>query len=326
MMSSNLEISQAELNERLYECLSDKEWRLKNLYAITDKNARHIPFVPNWAQEDFYEVRHFLSLILKARQLGFTTGVDIDMLDDCLFISNLRCGIIAHNLKDAQTIFEDKIKYAYDNLDDDLKAAIPLLKDTDMTLKFANGSSISVSTSFRSGTLQRLHISEFAKICAKYPHRAKEIITGAIQAVTKGQYVTIESTAEGRSGKFWEMCKEAMDRLLAGLGFGPLDFKLFFYAWWEHPKYILTDAEAKESGIVFTPKDKEYFEQVEDECKTNLSYGQRAWYIAKRRLLGEDIKQEFPSTVDEAFEATIQGAYFSEQFKKIRREIGRAHV
>jgi hypothetical protein len=311
---------QQQIDQAVYSCLSDKGWRLGNLYHITDKSARHIQYVPNWAQSHFYKNRHPLSLILKVRQLGFTTGEDIDILDDALFTPNLRCGIIAHHISDAQTIFSDKIIYAYEHLDDDLKAAIPIVKLTADKVVFGNGSSITVSTSFRSGTLQRLHISEFAKICAKYPHKAKEIITGAIQAVAKGQIITIESTAEGRSGYFFDMSQDAINRELQGLGFGPLDFKLFFYSWWEHPKYVLTEQEIKDSAIVFTTQDHEYFESIEAQCKTKLSKGQRAWYVAKRRLLGDDIKQEYPSTVDEAFEATVQGAYFTEQFRYLRKE------
>ena len=39
--------------------------------------------------------------------------------------------------------------------------------------------------SARSGTLQRLHVSEFGKICAQYPKKAREIVTGAFPAVGK---------------------------------------------------------------------------------------------------------------------------------------------
>ena len=54
---------------------------------------------------------HYLSLILKARQLGFTTFIQLIMLDAYVFISNIRAGTIAHNLNDAETIFRDKVKF-----------------------------------------------------------------------------------------------------------------------------------------------------------------------------------------------------------------------
>ena len=62
-------------------------------------------------------------------------------------------------------------------------------KDSSDTLEFNNGSSIYVSVSFRSWTLQYLHISEYWKICAKFPERAKEINTGATESVAQWGYV-----------------------------------------------------------------------------------------------------------------------------------------
>ena len=65
---------------------------------------------------------HNQNLILKARQLGFTTFIQIFMLDACIFNSNIRAGTIAHRLDDAKVIFRDKIRFPYDNLPDWLKA------------------------------------------------------------------------------------------------------------------------------------------------------------------------------------------------------------
>jgi hypothetical protein len=85
-------------------------------YDIKDKTGAKVPFRMNADQEDFILNRHGLDVILKARQRGFTTVIQLDMLDDCLFTSNLSAGVIAHNLKDAKAFFGDKIKFAYDNL------------------------------------------------------------------------------------------------------------------------------------------------------------------------------------------------------------------
>ncbi|MDA6552020.1 hypothetical protein OSK79_21975 [Escherichia coli] len=64
---------------------------------------------------------------------------------------------------------------------------------------------IQVATSFRSGTVQRLHISEHGKICAKYPAKAKELRTGTLNAVSDECIIFDESTAEGVGGDFYEM-------------------------------------------------------------------------------------------------------------------------
>ena len=90
--------------------LGDRLWRLNNLYRIADKTGRKIPFRLNWAQTELLEGLHECNLILKARQLGFTTFIQLYMLDACLFNSNIRAGTIAHRLDDARVIFRDKVK------------------------------------------------------------------------------------------------------------------------------------------------------------------------------------------------------------------------
>src|SRR5690606_29190865 len=47
-----------------------------------------------------------------------------------------------------------------------------------------------------------------------------------------------------------------------------------------------------------------------------LSAEQQAWYVKKAEQQGSDMKREFPSTPEEAFEAAIEGAYYSEQMAK----------
>ena len=71
----------------------------------------------------------------------------------------------------------------------------------------SNNSSIRVGTSLRSGTLQYLHISEYGKLCAQFPEKAREVRTGALNTVQAGQVVFIESTAEGQEGHFFDLCE-----------------------------------------------------------------------------------------------------------------------
>jgi hypothetical protein len=78
--------------------LANRRWRLNNLYHIIDKDGRRIPFRLNWAQEALLDGLHHQNVILKARQLGFTTFIQLFMLDACLFNSNIRTGTIAHKV------------------------------------------------------------------------------------------------------------------------------------------------------------------------------------------------------------------------------------
>ena len=78
----------------------------------------------------------------KARQIGFTTYIEIDELDDCLFTKNFSAGVIAHNREDAQSFFKDKIKFGYDNLPAHISNAITAKADSANELEFNNGSRI----------------------------------------------------------------------------------------------------------------------------------------------------------------------------------------
>jgi hypothetical protein len=95
---------------------ADPMWRLANLYYIKDVNGQKQKFYPNWAQEDFLLSMWYLNLVLKSRQLGFTTVIDLFMLDAVLFNSHVNARVIADSDAKAKEIFDDKIRFAYDNL------------------------------------------------------------------------------------------------------------------------------------------------------------------------------------------------------------------
>lgn len=182
---------------------------------------------------------HDCNIILKARQLGITTFFCIFLLDKVLWTGNTQCGIIAHTLDDASNLFKDKLKYAFDQLHPGLRKLFRPIGDSAKELSFSHGSTIRVGTSLRSATNQYLHISEFGKICAKYPERANEVMSGALNTVHVGQKIFIESTAEGKEGHFHDLWKRAWEQHLSGKPFGPMDFKPFFFPWFSEPRYTL---------------------------------------------------------------------------------------
>ena len=184
--------------------LKDKQWRVGHLYQIRNKEGVLIPFRRNRTQVHFNSNLHTRNLILKSRQLGFTTDESIDSLDDVLFTPNIDVLMIAHNLEAGESIFNKKISFAWDKLHPQLKALYQVDNKTSKTLKFDFGkkgfSSIAVDTSGRSGTYQRVHITEFADLCKKYPKKVVDIIEGTIPAVPTTGRIDIESTSQGASG------------------------------------------------------------------------------------------------------------------------------
>lgn len=292
----------------------DKLARLSDgFYRIKGKDGKVIPFCMNEDQAKFLNERHGMDVVLKARQKGFTTVIQLDMLDDCLFIPNTAAGVIAHNLNDAKAFFADKIKFAYDNLPQAFRDVVSAEVDAADSMKFSNGSSIRVGTSLRSGTLQRLHVSEYGKLCAKYPEKAREVRTGAFNTVQAGQRITVESTAEGQAGDFYEMCRAAQAKADRGEPLTTLDFKFHFAPWHTSPEYTLDEP------VTITAEMEGYFSKLASEG-INLTDGQKAWYVKKAEQQGDDIKREYPTTPKESFEIAVEGAYFATQMVAMRKQ------
>lgn len=298
------------------ELFSDRRWRLDNLYTIKNEQGISVPFRMNAQQSELLDNLHTLNLVLKARQLGMTTFIQILMLDACLFNSNTSAGIVAHNREDAEAFFDDKIKFAYDNLDPEIRSVVRAEQDSAKSLTFSNGSRIRVGTSLRSGTFQYLHVSEFGKTCAQFPAKAKEIVTGAFNAVHAGQFIAVESTAEGQGGYFHDMVMTAKKHAEQGKTLTQLDFKMHFFPWWKDKRYALPDAH----NVTLTDAQDKYFDELSHKHGIDLTPEQEAWYVKKLEVMRDDMRREFPATVEEAFEASIEGAYLSEQMSKVRRE------
>jgi hypothetical protein len=319
-------------SDELTARLSDPAWRLSNLYQIVTKGqaadedgALVQTFTPNAAQRKLLRMLHFRNLILKARQLGFSTLVCLLWLDTALFSREpVSCGIIAQDRESAGKLFA-KIMFAYDRLPGTLKAAFPLTKRTAEEIAFGhNGASIRVATSMRGGTMHRLHVSEMGKIGARFPEKAREIVTGSIPAVPESGIVIVESTAEGASGRFYEMVRrarevsEARQPLTSRLN--SREWRLHFFAWWEAPEYRIDP-----QGVLITDTDRAYFNELEGRLHITLDARQRAWYAAT--LHGADFAgerplmwQEYPSDAEEPFRVPREGCYYTAQLSQARQE------
>lgn len=301
--------------KKLLKLYSDRNLRINTLYYVLDEDGNRLLYKRRVAQEEYSEDSWLLDLIVKARQLGFSTEIAIDIIDTCVFKKNIRAGIIDFTLRDAQLKLQ-KIKFAYLGLPEFIRQVVRLTKDNEDELWFSNGSSVVVGTSHRGGTLQYLHISEFGKIAAEKPDVANEIINGALNTVSPGNKVKIESTAHGTDGPFHKLVKVAEAKQKEGRTLTPLDFKLHFFGWWKDPKYRV------QHTLVVVPLDlHEYFASLQATYGIVLDPDQRAWYAQKYELLGKDeMHSEFPSTIDECFYNSLEGTWFKAELTKAREE------
>lgn len=296
--------------------LPDQRWRLNNLYHIIDESGSDVLFKMRPAQAQLYDNLHHRNVILKARQEGFTTFIDLLALDLAIFNPNYAAEINAETKPKASDIFDAKILYPYKHLPVEIQRFCPITYQTkDGTVSFGNGSSVQVDVSARSGTFQFLHVSEYGIVSAKYPGKAEEILTGSIPAVPKNGLVFIESTAKGAAGPFFELSTAAQKKALAGTSLSPLDFKFHFFPWHQHPEYRIPPG-----SVVVTARLREYFDMLRADFGVELDPAQQAWYAQQEAVFGDKMWSEYPSYPDEAFKVAQEGAYYAREFTKIYRE------
>ena len=312
------------------DLIKDKKWRMDNLYFIVTKDGTKELFHMNRAQRDFFTRYLNISnpyhrhVILKSRQLGFTTFIDLFILDEILFRTNKDGIIIAHKLEDATAIFDKKIDFAVRNMAEDVKGAFfkvhrSSTKKIQILIDYGpetgSTSSITVSVSGRSGTYHLVHISEFAKMCVAYPKRAEEVETGTFPTVPFDGFIFIESTAEGMAGRFYEifqenwLSREKITPLLSQVQFLP-----HFYNW----QYDDMEMKKIYESVPVTRMEECEIDWAEYQKEHNLTDIEITYYYMKWLQFGgrtspeavKKLKQEYPTTPEEAFLSTGQ-TYFS---------------
>ena len=310
--------------------IKNQEWRLNNLYWITTKDGSREVFKMNRAQKHFYSKylniprpfhRH---VILKSRQLGFTTFIDLIAFDFILFNPNKDGIVIAHKVEDATAIFDKKIEFALRNMAEDVKDAFFKInhrsaRKIQVVIDYGpdkgSTSSITVSVSGRSGTYHFVHISEFAKMCATYPKRAEEVERGTFPTVPFDGFIFIESTAEGMAGRFYEIFQQSWltrDKITPQIS--QVQFLPHFYNW----QY--DDMEMKK---IYEPIPIDTMDVCEIDWKSykkehSLTDIEITYYYMKWLQFGgknspdaiKSLMQEYPTTQEEAFLSTGQ-TYFS---------------
>lgn len=319
----------AELTENP-ELIENKLWRMRNLYWIITKSGTKQLFKMNRAQEHFFmnylndpKKMYHRHIILKSRQLGFTTFIDLHILDEILFNTNREGIIIAHKVQDATEIFDRKIDFAIRNMCDEVKGAFFKLQRNsakkiqvvvDYGPEIGSTSAIQVATSGRSGTFFYVHISEFAKMCVAYPKAAQEVETGTFPAVPFDGFIFIESTAEGMAGRFYEMFhanwarREKVTPMLSRVEFLP-----HFYNW----QYDDIEMEKITENIPIENMDECEIDWAEYQKEHGLTDKEITYYYMKYQQMGgknspeaiNKLHQEFPTTPEEAFLASGQ-TYF----------------
>ncbi|XCQ27117.1 terminase family protein [Bacillus infantis] len=281
----------------------------KNFIKIIDNNGDSVPFVLNPEQEQFTNEMTKYNIILKGRQIGFTTWSLAYMLYSAIRKSDTSYIIMTHHNKVTQSLFR-KLKKMYNSLPHDNPKYAHLFPKLEISnrdeIYMTNGSRIMVATaggedSISGNTFELIHLSEMAK----YPNEAQEeIIATSIPALAKNpnSKIIIESTAMG-----YNYYQEMFIKAYRGK---ESVWKAHFYSWLAEAyskqfKHSFDEAEEwfklHNKGARMSSKDLEH-EEKELHKKYKASFRQlmfRRYYIETNSL--EKFQREFPTTPDEAF-------------------------
>ncbi len=296
---------------------------IEGCLKIRTKSGAVIPFRMNPAQEKLYAVakrqqdagKPVRIIILKARQLGFSTLTEGLIFHACATRKNTNALIVTHR-EDATANLFRMSKLFYDELPEPIR---PMLKASNaQELIFENPTRSAKEKAERPGlrsrlrcataggkgigrsdTLQCVHLSEYA-FWPEGPDGKAATLTGILQAVPAmpGTMVVIESTANG-----YEDFKERWDAASAGEN----DFEAVFFAWFENPEYVMEPVP----GTEWDPEERELMERY---ALTEGQMAWRRWCIANN--CGGDIdmfRQEYPANPDEAFLHSGTGVFDNEQ-------------
>ena len=305
-----------DIEQFIANYLCNRAWRLSNLYTIVDKENNRAIMRLNHAQKIQYNVKHPKTITLKSRQRGISTYKVAEGLDRAIFEQDTQAGIQSYGLSESKKLYK-KAMLMWNEFDPDIKdmLGIELVSANGEGLTFNNGSTLKIGN-FRGDTLSDLHVSELAKIAKKFPEKAEELNTGAFEAVATNSRISIESTAEGSAGLFFDIWNRAVRRLaLVGEeGLTPLDFYPIFLSWLDDPDCNMEQYYEPSSD------DLEYVEEVEKYWELSLTQSQKNWCAAKRDRLGDEFNREYPYSPEAAFRMSVAGTYYKKQYDKLLKE------
>lgn len=240
------------------ECINkDPMLLIEACFQVRPKDksqGKSVPFMFNIGQQYAYDCMQRLRrrgkpvriLILKARQLGMSTLATALQLVKAVTASGTECFTISLNKEGSAAKFLDQIKYHHAQLPKWLQ---PMYRNNTKTfIHFANpddkkrlkdpGLDSKIYTdsgenenACRSHTVDHAHLTEFAM----WPSAEKTLlsITNAVADVPDTS-ITIETTANGAQGHFYEMWQDADTDMSQG---GDAEWYPLFIPFWVHEEY-----------------------------------------------------------------------------------------
>lgn len=273
------------------------------LIEIIPKSGPRCPLILNSIQKIFEINRTGRDIVLKPRQIGFTT---LELARDLwLFLTRegSRVVVVCQSVTDnapaklisgvLRIMLEGLRKHGWipTFLTESWNEWV-LENGNSLRIVVAGASEASAAKKGRAGTITRLHMTE----TAFYEHADSTLnaLLECVPGVESGSEIVTESTPNGAVGTFYRQCKSAQAQRSAN--------KFHFYAWYAHPEYRVP----LDIGEDFVPEDDAEAALFED----GVTLAQLKWRRQKVADKGKDhFDQEYPSDPESCFLTSGHGFF-----------------
>jgi hypothetical protein len=296
-MTEELTESQKKARKRLYD---DFAFYAKHCIKIRTKQGKIAPLVLNRVQERFMErvlaqLEHngkVRMVVLKARQQGLSTVISA-LQYWWLSQRKAQKGLVMAHESESTTSLFDMYRRIHDNVPDIVRPSTKYSSRSELVFDKLD-SALRVATAGGRGVArgEMLTFAHLSEVAFWPPAFANNNFNGLVQAIPEesGTAIFLESTAQGVTGKFYEMYQGAVrrDHLWNG-------YEVFFSAWFESDEY----RETAPADFQRTPEEDDLVAQF------GVDNDQLYWRRKKIGTNGIDLfKQEYPATPEEAFLST----------------------
>lgn len=269
------------------------------LLEIVPKSGGRIRFRLNGIQKTYCRRRTQRDVVLKPRQIGFTT---LEQARDVYhFLTQRDARVVATCQSITEHTPSKLLSKNYEVMFDSLErlgvkirfktrsATEWTLADRDASLRIveAGASEAAAIKKGRAGTITRLHLTETAFY--EYAGETLLAMLECVPGIEHGSEIVSESTPNGASGTFYRQCKDALS--------GTSGYRLHFFPWYEAREYRLP----LEEGETVTPRTEREQSLVD---RHGISSEQLKWYqrkLAEKEGKQDLIDQEYPSDPDTCF-------------------------
>lgn len=269
--------------------ISNRSWRLRNLYKIVDKHGRKVNLIPNEVQKRINASRSRYKYVLKSRQFGVSTNELVKLLDFTCFHRNMTVCILAHEDDAIAKLFRI-VRHAYENMPEQFKPDLARGGGSMYELYFPRiNSRIYCDLESRGNTIHRLHISEaaFMKDSSKLKATMEAV------PIDFGE-ITIETTPNGIGNYSYDLWIDP-DSI----------FEKMFFPWYIFPSYRMAVHEPikrTEEEIALAHKAKRLFNiEIDDEQIAFRRFKKSSLKSSSHDRVKVTFEQEYPEDDETCF-------------------------